>query len=508
MSLRRNVAANYVSQIYVTLVGLLILPVYLTLMGDEAFGLIGFFLLVQACFALLDLGLTPTVGRESARSRAGVIDSLTFRRLFRALGCIFAGVAFFGGATLFLYANQIATSWLNITAIPLREVRIAVQVMAISVALRWMGGLYRGVLTGTERLVWLSSFNILFATFRFVLVVPVMWHFGATPVVFFVHQLLVAIVEALVLWWRVRSLLPSLPTDSAPIGWSLAPILPVLNFSLIIAFTTSVWVLVSQLDKIVLSKILSLAEFGFFTLAVTAAGGVMTVSGPISNSIMPRLAKLHAEGRHDDLLRIYRRATQLVVIIAGSAAVTLSYYATEVIYAWTGDQALAKEVGPVMRLYAIGNGFLAVSAFVYYLQYAKGNLRYHFIGNCGLVALLIPMLILAATKYGALGAGYVWMAVNALYFFLWVAYVHHRLEPGIHVKWLAHDVLRIIFGPVVLLSVISLINTEALSRISSLLYVALIGAATLVAATLSSGFRVEVQSIVRCVLVERRIPRG
>ena len=40
-----------------------------------------------------------------------------------------------------------------------------------------------------------------------------------------------------------------------------------------------------------------LFEYGFFTLAVLAASGVMMISGPISSALLPRMARLQAEGK-------------------------------------------------------------------------------------------------------------------------------------------------------------------------------------------------------------------
>ena len=71
----------------------------------------------------------------------------------------------------------------------------AVQIMAFSVALRWMGGLFRGVISGSERLVWLSGFNASIATLRFGGVLVSMWLWGYTPRVFFWHQFAVAALE-------------------------------------------------------------------------------------------------------------------------------------------------------------------------------------------------------------------------------------------------------------------------------------------------------------------------
>lgn len=71
MSLKKNILANYFAQAYIAVVGIVILPLYLKYMGAEAYGLVGFFTMLQAWFNLLDIGLTPTVARETARFHGG-----------------------------------------------------------------------------------------------------------------------------------------------------------------------------------------------------------------------------------------------------------------------------------------------------------------------------------------------------------------------------------------------------------------------------------------------------
>ena len=51
--------------------GLIFVPVYIKYLGIESYGLIGFFASMQAWFALLDMGMTPTLGREIARFTGG-----------------------------------------------------------------------------------------------------------------------------------------------------------------------------------------------------------------------------------------------------------------------------------------------------------------------------------------------------------------------------------------------------------------------------------------------------
>ena len=443
-SLKLNIFANYVGQLYIAVIGIALLPLYIKYMGAEAYGLVGFFTMLQAWFGVLDLGLTPTISRETARFKGGAITALLFRQLFRALAVVFFTVAIIGGAILFFSSEIIATKWLSFETLSNDEVVIAIKIMGASVALRWVGGLYRGVVAGSEKLVWLSMFNSIIATLRFIGVFFSMWQFGFTPFVFFFHQLIVALIEFFGLAIKSQQLLPSINANFDNIGWSFKPIKKILKFSLTIAFTASVWVFVTQTDKLILSGILTLESYGYFTIAVLAANGIMLLSGPISSAIMPRMARLYAEQNYKEMIKVYRQSTQLVAVIAGSAAITLIVTAKPLLLAWTGDLYLAEQAAPILKLYAAGNLFLCVAAFPYYLQYTKGNLHYHLIGNIVLVIILIPSIIYAAINNGGLGAGYVWLIMNALFLFLWVAYVHKKLEPNLHVKWLFNDILKVI----------------------------------------------------------------
>ena len=440
MSLKKNILASYAGQIYVTLIGIVILPLYIKYMGAEAYGLVGFFSMLQAWFALLDMGLTPTMARETARFHGGATDALNYRRLVRALEGVFLIVALVGGLVLFFASGYIARDWLHASRLPIAEVQTAVQLMAIIIALRWMCGLYRGVVSGSERLVWLSGYNSIIATLRFVAVLPILMFVGVTPTIFFSFQFVVAVIEFAGLLFFSYHLLPTM-SQGQHLPWEWSPLKPVLKFSLTIAFTSSVWVLVTQTDKLVLSKILPLAEYGYFTLAVLVASGVMVISGPVSGAIMPRMTRLQAEGDETGLIRLYRSSTQLVAVIVLPVALVLAFYSKQVLWIWTGDALLVSKAAPVLTLYSIGSGILSLGAFPYYLQYAKGDLKLHLIGNFLFVLLLVPSLIWATLQFGTIGAGWAWLLSNLIYFMLWVPVVHHRFARGLHWSWIVSDVI-------------------------------------------------------------------
>ena len=486
MSLKLNVAANYASQLYATLIGIALIPLYLKTMGTEAYGLVGFFSMLQAWFNVLDLGLTPTIARESARFFGGALTPIDYRRLFRSLSVIFAAVALVGGGILFALAPAVSSKWLHVRELPAAEVIAAVQIMAASVAMRWMGGLYRGVITGAERLVWLSVFNALIATLRFAAVFASMAIWGYTPTVFFWHQLAVEALELAMLFAMATRLVPSPTAQDPPTGWTFGSVRPLLKFSLTIAFTSSVWVFVTQTDKLILSGVLPLSEYGVFTLAVLLAGGITIVTGPITTALLPRLARLHAQGNHAEIVRLYHQFAQLVAVVAISLMVTLASCAESLLYAWTGNREVTLAAAPILRLYALGNGLLALGAFPFYLQYARGSLRYHLIGNIGLVVLLIPAIVLAATHAGGVGAGWVWLTMNALYLFGWVAFLHGRLEPGLHWNWLTSNVLVILLPTLLVGILLSRIHADLGDRLNEGARSVATGAVCLLVAILAS----------------------
>ena len=439
MDLRRNIIASVLSQAYVVLLGIAVVPIYLDLLGAEGFGLVGFFTVVQALFNLLDAGLTATVARETARLRGGASNPERFGRLFAALEVLFGIIALAGAAALVIAADYVAYHWLNVETLAVDDVRIALQLMALAVALRWVSGVYRGLVSGTERLVWLSGFSAIFGTLRFVGVIPVMHVAGATTTVFFCFQMVLAVVELAGLYLKTGAVFPGGERVFKVAG--LRELLrPIFRFSATAAITTAVWGLVTQMDRLLLSKLLPLAEFAYFTLGVVVAGGLIAIIGPVGSALLPRLAALEGAGDDGGMISVYRKTTRLVAAMVGLFGGMMFYYSRPLLLVWTGDAELSEKAAPILGYYALGNAAFCLSAFAYYLQYAKGDLDLHLIGNLGFLLVLVPVLYVIASALGAVGAAYTWFGLNCAYLLLWVPLVQRRFVSGLWKRWMARDV--------------------------------------------------------------------
>lgn len=490
-SIRRNILANYASQIYAMIIGVVMAPIYLSFMGKEAYGLVGFFTMMTAWFQLLDMGLTPTLARETARFRGGAIGVDMLRSHMRALEVVFGIVALAGAAAILLMSDQIAEHWLKVKELPLQQVSHAVMLMGLAVPLRWMSGLYRGVVNGFEHQVWLSGYNIAIATARFVGVLAIFVTLGATPVHFFVYQLVVAFAELAGLMAATYALVRRGDGPLEKFSWR--PLAGNLGFSLTIAVSATIWVVVMQTDKLILSRILSLAEYGIFSVAIVAASAINAANIPFNQALLPRLTRLIAENDDAGVAAVYSAATQAVCVLMIPAVTMFAFFSAPILQAWTGDAQVVSRGAPVLCLYAIGNGCVSLNSFVYYIQYAKGDLRLHFVGHALLLALLVPAYFLEAPLYGPIGTGAVWAAVNGLYTLVWVPVVHARVFKGHHWSWMMGDVLPIAVPVVLTGALMAAIVPWPAGRRETLIILAVLGAVLLaIAAAFSSVVRKDV----------------
>ena len=441
MTLAHSVVATAASRAYLTLLGLLVLPLYLQRLGAEAYGLVALFFALQVWFQLLDLGMTATLARESARFRAGALPGAALRRLLRAAQRVsLLGIAA-AGLSLYFASGALAAHWLNLEAIEPDQARRAIEWMAVVVMLRLFGELHRSVIAGFERLAWLAGSNAAFGTLRLAGVLPFIDLVGATPVAFFAYQAAVGLLELLLLAAKSHRLVPR-SAQRLPL-LDLSPLRGVLGFSLAMSAASVVWVLVSQFDKLVLSGLLSLADYGVYGLVVSAAAAVLLATGSLSDATVPRITALSAAGDDGAVRALYRQISQWTAVLACSGASWMAFHARELLAVWTGEQPLAAAMAPVLMLHALGNAAMALAALPWYLQLARGRLGLHLVGTGCMAALLVPGVTWGASQHGAIGAAAAWFSVNLLYLLAWTPVAHRRFAPGLHAAWLTRDLAPI-----------------------------------------------------------------
>jgi len=435
MRLSGNLLAGLANSIWSALIGLAVVPFYLKYLGIEAYGLIGFFVTTQALLALLDMGLAPTINREVARySASGNLKEAG--KLLHTLAIVYWSMA--GAITILILvvAPLIAEYWLQSKQFSPQSISHAVMLMGLVIACRWPIGLYQGALIGAQRLAVSSSVSIVMATLGSLGAVLVLAFVSPTIEAFFIWQAGIGLVYAVTMRWAAWRIIGRLKW----LRFDVDELKRIWHFSVGMSGVALSATVLTQLDKVILSKMLGLDEFGHYMLATVVVSGLYVVILPMFNAIFPRLTALVVAGDTGRLTDLYRLGTRMLATVLFPIAMVLVVFAEDLIRIWVGNPDIASSVAPVISLLAIGSALHGVMFFPYALQLAYGMTRLPLMINAVLMIVLIPLIIFFALTYGALGGAIAWLLFHVLYMLLGTWLTHRHLLKGLGVIWVMQDV--------------------------------------------------------------------
>lgn len=435
MKLGRNLLAGLANSIWSALVGLAVVPFYLKYLGIEAYGLIGFFVTTQAVLSLLDMGMAPTINREVARCSASG-DLKEAGKLLHTLAVVYWCMAGAIALLILVLAPFIAEYWLQSKQLSAQTISHAVMLMGLVVACRWPIGLYQGALIGAQRLAVSSGINMAMVTVGSIGAVAILAFVSPTIEAFFIWQACVGLVYAVAMRtaaWRIigTNKQNSFDVDALKNVWRFTAGMSGIGLTALV-FT--------QLDKVILSKMLGLEEFGHYMLATVVVSGLYVLIAPVYNVVFPRFSAYVATGETEKLISLYRLGTRMLASVIFPIAMVLAVFAEDLVLVWTGNPNIASSVAPVIALLAMGSALHGVMYFPYALQLAFGMTRLPLTINAILMVILVPLIILFALNYGALGGAMAWLVLHVLYVLIGTWITHRRMLIGVGARWLLQDV--------------------------------------------------------------------
>ena len=484
VSLKRNVVANYLGQAWVALMALAFVPVYIGYLGMEAFGLIGLFVVIQAWLTLLDMGMTPTVTREMARFEAGEHSAQSIADLLRTLELLCAGIAMLIIIAMTVAAGWLANHWLRADSLSPQTVEAAVCVAGVVVALRFVEGLYRGAIYGLQRQVWFNVVNAGVSTVRSVGMIAVLAWVAPTIEAFLIWQAVWAAVPLAMYAWKVHAVLPR--ARQRP-RFSSRALADVRHFAGGMMATTAVVLLLTQVDKVLLSRLLPLESFGYYALASAVAGALAMLLVPITNAVYPRMVVLVTSGESGALASLYHFSAQLVTVALVPAALLLALHSQGVLFAWSGNSALAAQTAPLLSVLALGTMLNGLMYVPFHLQLAHGWTSLALRWNLMAVVVFVPAIWWLVPTHGGIAAAWIWVCLNVCNVTVVAPLMFRRLLTAERGAWYRTDVLWPCAGVLtVLLATLPLRPLTYTGRWQWLGFLLLVSAAAILAAVVLS----------------------
>jgi O-antigen/teichoic acid export membrane protein len=455
--LKSNIIANFLGRGWSAIMGLAFVPLYIKFMGIEAYGIVGFSVIIQSISNLLDMGLSSTLNRELAILSSKEGTTQESRDLVRTLETIYWSVTVVIGLSVSAISPLLAKSWIRSQQLSPDSIQLAIALMGVVIACQFPFSLYSGGLLGLQKQVLLSGITVTMATLRGIGMILVLWLVSPTIQAFFIWQAIVSLLQTIVtafFLWR------SLPASHIPSHFRKDVWLRIWRFAASMSGISLVSVILIQADKMILSKMLTLENFGYYNLAGTVASGVTIVTSPIFSSVYPRFSQLVAQGEEVKLTVLYHKISQLLSLLVIPLSVTLSIFSKDVLLLWTGSPEIAEKTYLLVSILTISTSLHSLMNVPYALQLAYGWTKLAFYINVVAIGLLIPLMLSLTSYYSAVGAAVVWIILTSGYILIGIPLMHSRLLKREMFKWYYQDVAK----PLIAAISVGLISQEILKR--------------------------------------------
>jgi O-antigen/teichoic acid export membrane protein len=421
-AVRLDIFGNFFGRATPIILSFVLIPLLLKRFGVEILGMIGLQVSLGAIFSSLDFGLQMTVNREASRSLETPEEFFDF---FQAVEVIVWFLAIIIGLLFFIFANGIAHSWIQLSTESLEGGKWAIRAIGLVVALQIPLLVYSNGLQGFHRQIKNNQISIFFEVVRLFFTFVLVGVGSAGMEHYFLLNAALSFVQCLTLRFSLFRVLSSRVRN--PLKGSFFNLARHWKFSIGTNLTNICVLITSQFDKIVLSRFISLADFGLYSLAWSLVTNFGTLVNPVFVALLPRLSDAWSKDNVIEVKKLYHFGNRLLAAFVMPALVSLFFYASSFLLLWTRDPWVASQSAPFVQILLVGTLLNVIATMPYSLQLASGETRVALSSNLFAACCVGPFLIPLARTYGAAGLVLIWPAVNFVNAILGLPWTHRFL---------------------------------------------------------------------------------
>lgn len=405
ISISKNIFANLVSNIWLMLLLVITTPIYVRLLGIEGYGLIGFYLSWVAIVGIVDIGVTAAAGREVAWLSARPDGRRKIPTLLRSLEVVYWGAILLIGLGILIGTFFFGKEWFQTKDISKEVVWGALMLMAIALVAQVPSGLYISGLMGLQRQVECSGLIAFFGTLRALGAVFVIWLISPDIRAFFLWQIMVSFLQTGMMRW---SLWRKVRMEGYPARFSKEVLGSIKMFAGGMVLITASSIILTQADKLILSRMVSLEVMGFYMLAWTVTSGLSRIATPLIQAFAPYFTMLVSSGDRDSLEKQVRISSQLMSALILPPSALIVVLSKPILFSWTGSEDIAAGATSIMAVLVVGTAFSACSYPALSILYSEKRLRPVITVNLVSLLVLLPLLMMTVVHFGVIGAAFVW----------------------------------------------------------------------------------------------------
>jgi O-antigen/teichoic acid export membrane protein len=195
-------------------------------------------------------------------------------------------------------------------------------------------------------------------------------------------------------------------------GWDAGEMRQV--FSLVAGMTGAILMgaLTAQMDKIVLSRMLGIEQFGYYAIASSVAMGVLQLIYPVVQAALPRVVQLREEPFA--LRRFNFKVAGLIALITFLATIIFLLGGRQLLEIWLRNSSAASVIYPPLAILLVGTGLNALYNIGYINWLAKGRTKRVLQVNGIALVFSVSLLPAFVGWQGLPGAAIGWLTINGI----------------------------------------------------------------------------------------------
>lgn len=417
------------------------IPIYIRYLGIEAYGLVGILATLQTILGVLDMGLTLTLNREfagSGNSRGKKQNALS---LLKSVEILFALICMLIVGFIFIFSDWLSKEWINSNNLPNKEIKDFLITCGLIISLRLIEGIYKSVLVGLQRQVIYNLILVFLTALRSVGAVVVVVYISPTMQAFFLWQGIASLIS-LVLWYVVTYKIINKISDGFVGHCSIKVLSANASYSMGILGMSLLSLMVTNLDKIFLPKLINLTDYGFYALASTLSGVLVLLVGPVVQAAFPRLSEFHTNNNQISFIEVFHKCSQLISIIVASVSSIIIYQPDLILEIWNIDALIIEKTSPLLSVLTLGTLLNCLMWIPYQVALSSGHpsliVKLNIVG----IIIIAPIFAWVVPLYGSIGAAWIWVLCN-MYFILYGCYIiFKRIISFEFYGWLVEDTIK------------------------------------------------------------------
>ena len=393
----KHTVSNLVANVVPLIVALVTIPLYLSYIGEERFGVFAIIMAFLTYFSFMDVGLGRAVSRRIAQLHEATDLERSDVLWTTILSSIVLGVI--AGLLLWVCAGYLVGTQVEITP----EVRLEAQRAVAYVALSFPLLLPVASLIGAlhARYHYKQANNTLLISNSLCQVIPLLIaYMGWIDVSILVLATLgIKLVSSLILMKLCHSLIPLVATPF----FSKKEFLGMVNYGGWISLVGMVAPLLTTIDRVVIAWISGARFVTYYVVPYDLVSKVMVISGSLSSALFPRLVSAQPE----EAVELSISGTRTLMSIMTPVIIMSVALIGVFLELWVGP-SIAEKAKHIPEVLLLGLWVNALVVPTYIRHLARLNPRTILIIFLIEIPIYLGALILGLEYFGILGAAFAW----------------------------------------------------------------------------------------------------